>query len=221
MATILRSLTAAVDARKTRESLTDAAKMAEAAQRCLEQAQAEAARLMEDARRDAEQIRAEAYEVGRREGRAEVELEVRAELGRQWADAPRTLDRLLDEWSRTQREWVARWEQDAVRLACAMASRIVRRTAVAEPEIALGLIRESLEMASGRRRIRLQLHPDDLALLADGIRQVLVARGIQSEVELQADSALERGSCRVLTEHGEIDQRWSTQLARVAEELDL
>lgn len=221
MATIVRTQTAAVDSRKTRESLSDAARMAEEARHWLEQAHAEAARLLDDARRDAERIRAEAYDEGRRAGRTEVEQEVRAELGRQWADAPRTLDRLLDEWSRTQREWVARWEHDAVRLACAMAARIVRRTSVALPDIALTLVRESLEMASGRRRVRLQLHPDDLTILEDGIRQVIAARGMQSDVEIQADSTLERGSCRVLTEHGEIDQRWSTQLARIAEELDL
>lgn len=220
MATILRGLTANTDSRKTRESLAEAARMAEDAQRCLEQAQAEADRVLAEAREEAVRIRAEAFDEGRRAGRAEVELEVRGELGRQWADAPRAFQRLLDEFAHTQREWTVRWERDAVQLAIAIAARIVRRDSVAHPQVAVALVRESLELASGRRHIRLLLHPDDVVLLGDEIRQVLAARGNREPVDVQGDATIERGSCRVLTEHGDIDQRWSTQLARIAEELD-
>lgn len=219
MATILRASSASVDPRQTRDSLNDVAAMAEAARRCWEQAQAESTALLEQARTDADRLRREALDEGRRQGRAEAEEEIRSELGRQLAEAPATWDQIVAELRRAQHEWIARWEQDALRLACAIAARVVRRESVAEPRLTCGLIREALELAAGRQQVRLQLHPADLALLGDEVRQLLVSLGRQTSVELQADNSLEPGGCRVITEHGEIDQQWSVQLARIAEEL--
>lgn len=167
--------------------------------------------------------RAEGHEAGWREGlaagRAEVEAELRAELAQQLAAAPSTRDRVMDGLRRAQGEWLARWESDAVGLACAIAARIVRREFIAEPRLTAGLVRESLQMIAGRQRARLLLHPRDLALLGEEIQQLAATLGRQGTVEIVADEAVEWGGCRVVTDWGEIDQQLSTQLARIAEEL--
>jgi flagellar assembly protein FliH len=167
--------------------------------------------------------RLEGHEAGRREGlaagRAEVESELRAEMARQLAAAPSTRDRVVEGLRRAQGEWLARWEGDALGLACAIAARIVRREFIAEPRLTSGLVRESLQMIAGRQRARLLLHPRDVALLGEELQQWVGTLGRQVAVEIVADESIEWGGCRVMTDWGEIDQQLSTQLARIAEEL--
>jgi flagellar assembly protein FliH len=167
--------------------------------------------------------RTEGHEAGRLEGlaagRAEVEAELRRELAHQLAAAPSTRDRIIDGLRRAQGEWLARWESDALALACAIAARIARREFIAEPRLTSGLVRESLQMIAGRQRARLLLHPRDLALLGEEIQQLAGSLGRQTTVEIVADESIEPSGCRVVTDWGEIDQRLSTQLARIAEEL--
>ncbi len=220
MASILRAAPTAQENRNQRAALQDVAELAAAAQRCWEQAQTSANELLEQAREDAERIRREAFDDGFHRGRQAAEEDVRAELGRQLAEAPVTRDQIAAELRRAQEEWLSRWEQDGLRLACAIAARLVRREYLAEPRLTCGLIREALELAAGRQRICLHLHPSDRTLLEDEVRQLLQSLGRQSAVDVQSDDAVEPGSCRVVTEHGEIDQQWSAQLDRIFAELD-
>jgi len=152
-------------------------------------------------------------------GRAEVEAKLRTEFAQQLAAAPSTRDRVLEGLRRAQGEWLARWESDALGLACAIAARIARREFIAEPRLTSGLVRESLRMIAGRQRARLLLHPRDITLLGEEIQQWASSLGRQSAVEIVAEESVEPGGCRVVTEWGEIDQQLSTQLARIAEEL--
>ena len=63
-------------------------------------------------------------------------------------------------------EWLLQWERSAVKLATAIAARVIRREVTHNPEITLAVIvRESLELAAGSTRIQLRLHPDDLTQL--------------------------------------------------------
>jgi flagellar assembly protein FliH len=156
---------------------------------------------------------------GRAAGRAEMESELRMEFAHQLATAPTTRDRMIDGLRRAQNEWLARWECDAIRLACAIASRIARREFIAEPRLTIGLVRESLQMIAGRQRARLLLNPRDTTLLGEEIRQLANSLGRQATVEIIADESIEPGGCRVVTEWGDIDQQLSTQLSRIAEEL--
>lgn len=219
MAAIIRSLAPKVDARVARESISEVASLAEAARRCLEQAQSEAEAMLEKASREAAELRREAMEEGRRLGREEAARELRSELDQQLADAPATRDQIVAEIRRAQEEWFACWEHDALRLACVIAARLVRRECVAHPQLTVGLVREALELAASRRRVRLLLHPTDLKLLGDEIGRLLASLGRREVVEVVSDSTIELGSCRVVTEHGEIDQQWSAQMKRICDEL--
>ncbi|MFM7072214.1 MAG: FliH/SctL family protein [Planctomycetota bacterium] len=156
---------------------------------------------------------------GRAAGRAEMESELRTEFAHQLAAAPTTRDRMIDGLRRAQCDWLYRWECDAIGLACAIAARIARREFIAEPRLTIGLVRESLQMIAGRQRARLLLHPRDMALLGEEIRQLANSLGRQATVEITADESIEPGGCRVVTDWGDIDQQLSTQLARIAEEL--
>lgn len=217
MARILRAAPAATHT--LREQLSEVTEMAERARQCVEQAETQAAEMLTEARREADRLRREAIEEGRRQGRLEAQDELRAEMSHSLAAAPTTWQQVAAGLQRAHQEWLARWEHDAVKLSCAIAARLVRRELATHPDIPLELVREALELAAGRQRLRLIVHPRDLALLNDQLRVLVAALPGSCAVELTADETVELGGCRVVTDLGEIDQQWSTQLARITDEL--
>ena len=67
--------------------------------------------------------------------------------------------------------------------------------------------------------MKLLMNPTDVSGLADKIQKLLNADSAGVPVQLVADASIESGGCRVETEYGTIDQQFTAQLARIAEEL--
>jgi flagellar assembly protein FliH len=201
------------------QALAEASEITADTRRYCDEARREAETLLEAAKLEAIEIRQRAAADGLLAGRAEAAQEVRAAVQRQLAEAPATWASVLQAVQRSRQEWLARWEREALDLSVAIAERLIRREVQQQPEITLDLIRETLQLAAGRNRCQLALHPSDLELLSEQLRQLQSDLGKSVTVELVADARLERGGCRLLTEFGVIDQQWSTQIARVLEEL--
>src|SRR5690606_15274472 len=102
-----------------------------------------------------------------------------------------------------------RWEHEAVRLAAAIAEKIMRRQLEQQPEISLGLIREALELAGSSGHARLLLNPVDRESLGAQIETLTREMGRLAPAEIVGDPSIEQGSCRVETNFGAIDQQWS------------
>ena len=105
-----------------------------------------------------------------------------------------------------------------MRLAAAIASRIVRREIAQQGDVAVTLVREALELASGAARVTIHLNPDDFQSLADHVQSVVLQLAKTAQTEIIADGEVSPGGCRLTTEFGEIDQRVESQLARIVEE---
>jgi flagellar assembly protein FliH len=115
--------------------------------------------------------------------------------------------------------WIADWESTAVRLAAAIAERLLGCELRLKPELAREMIREALQLAIGAPRIRVHLHADDAALLGRQATEVVRALAACGEAEVVADNSLTRGGCLIETQHGQIDARIETVLDRLVAEL--
>ena len=62
-----------------------------------------------------------------------------------------------------------RWEGDALKIAHAIAQRVVRQQIEQKPEITLNLLRESLQLASGLGALKIRLHPQDYEALKQNL----------------------------------------------------
>ncbi len=71
----------------------------------------------------------------------------------------------IDSIVTSKQAWLKHWEQQAVRTATAIASRVIRREVSKKPEITLALVREALELAAGGSEVQVQLNPTDHAAL--------------------------------------------------------
>lgn len=212
MATIIRAADAHAREPMAAFNFDDVAAQAD---RRLARVRIDAVRLVEQARNQADSIRRQAAEAGCQAALREVERMVAERV----APALAALAQAAAELQLAKQAWLAHWEQAAVRLAAAMAARIVRRELRGRPEITLTLVREALELAAGSPDVRLRLNPQDYQTLGEEAQKLTGAMSALGGAEVTADAAISQGGCRVETRFGSIDQQIESQLNRIVEEL--
>jgi|KBSSwiStaDraftv2_1062776.scaffolds.fasta_scaffold1215307_2 flagellar assembly protein FliH len=185
----------------------------------LTKVQGEANKIIEEARIEAAQIRKEAAEDGRRAAMQAVEATLRGKVEQQLKSIVPALKQAVQSVLDARQSWQRHWEQHALKLSTAIASRIVRREIQRVPLITVELVREALQLAKGNERITLRLNPTDHDTLKDHIAKLTAEMNSLAETRVIADSAITPGGCRVETEFGSIDQQLEAQLARITEEL--
>jgi flagellar assembly protein FliH len=205
MATILRSIETSHGRKTTALNFDDLA--AEANDRAQE--------ILDEARRQADAIRQQAAEQGAQAAVDAVEQMVAERL----APALEALDQAAGDVRRAKQAWLSQWESGVVRLASAIAARVIRGELRRQPEITLRLVREALELAAGSANVRLLMNPDDHASLGGQVRSLIGAMSGLGSAEITSDPSITRGGCRVETRFGSIDQQIESQLRRIEEEL--
>ncbi len=149
----------------------------------------------------------EAREAGRREGelsgRQAAQGEIRAALER-LATATQQLAEL-----RPQLRLQA--EGDLIRLAVAIASRILRRELHIDPDALAGLVHAALEKLRLQEVNRIRVHPEHQAAI-----QTLLARAAgAARVDVVGDPGVTPGAAIFETTRGDIDASVETQLREI------
>jgi flagellar assembly protein FliH len=106
--------------------------------------------------------------------------------------------------------------------AVALARQVVRSELVTRPELVATVAAQAVDaVLLSARHLRVQVNPDDLALVERGAADALAARGAR----LVADAAVARGGCRVESDLGRIDatieSRWAQAAAAFGQDLPL
>ena len=148
-----------------------------------------------------------AYQRGLQEGEAagrqQAAVQMQAPLER--------LARTIEEISRTRARLRHEAEEDVVKLALALARRVLHREIMQEPAALLGLVRAALDKLDGRAIHRVRANAQD----ADVLQQHFQQMGLPYKIEVFADPSLERGSAIFETEHGSLDASVDTQLNEI------
>ncbi len=179
-----------------RPAAAEAAAAAAAAEAARRVAELEA-RLEQRAREE----RQAGYAEGQAAGRSAAEEELRPVLGR--------LTRTIDELARLRPMLAAHAEADLLKLAVAIARRVLHRELSLDPEALAGIVRAALEKVQLEEVKRVRAHPEQAAVLG----AVLVKSGCAVRVE--SDPSLERGGVVVETGRGRLDASVETQLAEI------
>jgi flagellar biosynthesis/type III secretory pathway protein FliH len=162
----------------------------------LTQAQEQAAQLLEDARREKETILTESKERGYAAG-----LD-------QWNDA------LADAWKQRE-DFLARHEPELVKLAVAVAKKIIVRNVEVDPGTVVQTAREALRSVRSERRVTIKVNPsDEVALRAQASSLKMLGAEV-GELVIIGNPSIEAGGCIVESDLGIIDARIDTQLASI------
>jgi flagellar assembly protein FliH len=219
MASILKQYGTAERRAEVRVTAFNFDDMTAKAESYLAQVRAQAAQILTEAQAKAQSIREQAKRDGERQAVAEAERSMLAKVQQQLQSLVPAIQQVVADVQHERAAWLRRWEDDAVRLAIAIAERVIRREVTQHPQITLELMRESLQLACGMGSLKVCLHPNDFEVLRAGAGTIIAEMQQLAPTELVADATVSRGGCRVDTQFGSIDQQIEVQLARISEEL--
>jgi flagellar assembly protein FliH len=157
----------------------------------------------------AEQISME-VETARSEARAGARREWETELEERVAAERMAILKAREEFLRERARYFAGVEAEVVKLALAIAARVLHREAKLDPLLLSGVVRVALEKVAD----------DSTTLLRVPVDEVETWRGIftegsKSSVELVGDERLDAGECVLDTNVGRVELGVSAQLAEI------
>ena len=155
---------------------------------------------------DSDGARKESYQRGFSEGRNIGHEQALAEIQPVMDRLSRSLADLATVRSRVRKTA----ESDLLKLAIAVARRVIHRELTLDPGSIEGLIRVALEKLESRELCRVRVHPDQ-----EPVIRTLLARFSAAPVELIPDPALQCGDVLFETAHGTLDGSIEAQLQEI------
>jgi flagellar assembly protein FliH len=154
-----------------------------------------------------ERIEREAYQRGFAEGIATGKEQATVEVQPVLDRLSRTLGELSALRSRIRRDA----EKDLLKLAIAIARRVLHRELTLDPESIEGLIKVALEKLQSRDLCRVRVHPDQ----EPAIKASLERFSNSQKIELIPDPSLQCGDVLFETAHGILDASIESQLREI------
>ena len=170
-------------------------------------AKAEIKKMLAEGRAERERIVAGAHEAGHEAGYAEGKregLEAGREAGTEQAHAEheRVLTSLeaawratLDGFERARADLLLEARQDVLRLALALAEKVVKRTVEVDEGVAAEQLAAILALVTAPTRLHVRIHPDDRAAVERALPRLTARLGGLEHIDLVEDASLSRGSC--------------------------
>ena len=155
---------------------------------------------------DQDEARKEAYQRGFSEGRNAGHEQAVAEIAPVMERLSRSLADLATVRSRVRKTA----ESDLLKLAIAVARRVIHRELTLDPGSIEGLIRVALEKLESRELCRVRVHPNQ-----EPVIRTLLARFSAAPVELIPDGTLQSGDVLFETAHGTLDGSIEAQLQEI------
>lgn len=174
------------------------------------EAQSRAQVIVARAEAEADRIRNEARQQGFAEGMVAGRDQLRS-VAEPLVDA---LSQAVEELRVLQANAADMVERDAIVLAMEVAEKVVGGAIAVEPERVLDVVRGALRAIVERERIVIQVNPEDLAIMREGLDELAGSLGGIEHVEVQEERRVKRGGAAVRTSVGEIDANITTKLER-------
>jgi flagellar assembly protein FliH len=167
-----------------------------------------AALLSDETRRSYE----EGYEKGSRDGLQAERAALKAAHSEQMQRLAAMTGNLTGAFAQERDRYFERLEQEAVKLAMAVAGRILRREALMDPLFLLGAVRVALGQVTSSTKVRLRVPSADAELWTDAMA-LLPNRDTKPEVTGVEGMAV--GECVMETEFGSADLGVRAQLGEI------
>lgn len=166
------------------------------------------ARLAEESRQAMEKGRREGFAMGLERGREEAAEASRA-VEERWLRQGTALAASFDE---ERARYFHHAEEEVVRLALAIAARILRREALIDPLLLTGAVRVALGQLAQSTSVRVHIPEVDRTLWEEAFARM---PNLESRPEVIGDAEMELGACRVETELGSADLSLWAQLKEI------
>jgi flagellar assembly protein FliH len=150
-----------------------------------------------------------------------VQREADIQLGAKLETLLPALTMMIDQLDMVKKTFLQQWEQSALKIADAIATKAISRQLPNMVDVPLRLLREALELGTGSTSIRIRLNKDDYKALKPQIDLLIQEMTRSVKTEIVGDSSVSPGGCILETPQGTIDNRIEARLERIEEELYL
>lgn len=155
--------------------------------------------------------RQEGFQLGELQGRSGARTEMEAELTLTVAQERRRLADSLDQFRGVKDLYFVEVEQEVVRLALAIAARVLHREAQLDPLLLTGVVRVALEKMADRSGVVMRVIGADVAAWEGAFH----ATEASERPKVVEDSRLERGECVLETKMGTVELGVHVQLEEI------
>lgn len=162
-------------------------------------------------KRALDQGRLEGHATGLREGAASVQAEAKAAIDAVKAEAADRAAQAAGQAVDLRKRLRQQMEADLVKLAIAVARRILRRELAVDPDALLGIVKSAVERIAARELLAIRVAPCD----ASRVRARLADYRLPERVEVLEDAALAWGSVILDTSRGHHDASVETQIEEI------
>lgn len=152
-----------------------------------------------------------AYQRGYDEGRAAGEARAGELAGQLAAPVLTNFGAIVNQLASARKQARQEAEESMVKLALAIAKRILHRELATDPEAILGLVRSAIDRLDAREIHKLRMSPGDAQIAIDNRADM----GLPQSINIVADGGLAPGSAIFETARGEFDVSAHTQLEEI------
>lgn len=156
---------------------------------------------------------------GRKAGHEEALAQVREQFTQRCGQTYESLCGIISGFEQSKDRIVWQAEQDTIRLALAIAERVINKAISVDPAIVAGNLKAVMKLVVQATDVVVKVNRDDLEYLQQMANENEGVFGKYHSITFQADETLSPGSCCVGTEHGGIDGAIQTQIQRIADQL--
>ena len=121
------------------------------------------------------------------------------------------LAKSIAEFASLRRRIRSEAEQDLVKLALAVAKKILHRELTVDPGALAGVVKAAMANIDAKEVDSIRLNPGDAAALGD----LISAAGVQANAQIIADISLTTGAILITTSRGQLDASVSAQLNEI------
>ena len=165
---------------------------------------------MDQSRLEDERQRSEQLDAARRAGREEGREEVEAECERRIAEERTEVLRLAQAFQREREKYFSAVESEVVKLALAIAARVLHREARLDPVMLQAAVKVALERVREESGAVLHVPMNDLQIWRE-----LTLRDELGAIEVTGDPRLELGECVLDTRVGRVELGVGAQLQEI------
>lgn len=155
------------------------------------------------------------FKAGFDEGRRHTERTLRAELASQLSAERGRIDAFAQAIESALGSFLHALERDAVKLAIAIAERIVKREIADDREIVLGQIHEAMRRLVGVEKVKIRIHPKDEELVRSMRSALIAGSDAVRELAIEQDESVAPGGCVLESDSGNVDASIATQFERI------
>jgi flagellar assembly protein FliH len=119
---------------------------------------------------------------------------------------------LVESFTQERERYLLAVEHEVVKLALAVAARILRREAQMDPLLLTGAVRVALGQLSGSTQVRLRVPPTELDLWAEAIALI---PNLAVKPTVEAGEGMRLGDCTIETGLGSVDLGIRAQLGEI------